>query len=141
MDIGQSYTQEMVLTAALQEKTINYILSQQGDLAPEKIQSTGIIGGCFGCGVMGHQVRRCPDRRVSPRTRSETGLCRRCRRGKLWSSECRSKRDYLGNPLLGNVYRGQAQALRQNYGLIQKFVPHKEIYTGPFKSNPRKHRA
>ncbi|XP_057644071.1 endogenous retrovirus group K member 5 Gag polyprotein-like [Chionomys nivalis] len=86
-DIGQSYMQGMALAAALQGKTINDVLSQQGDLAPGKAQATGMPGGCFGCGLMGHQIRRCPDRRASPRTRREPGLCRRCRRGKHWTSE------------------------------------------------------
>ena len=119
-DIGQSYTQGMALAAALQGKTINDVLSQQEDLAPGRAQATGMPGGCFGCGLMGHQVRRCPERRASPRTRREPGLCRRCRRGKHWSSECRSKRDDLGNPLSGNGFRGQPQAPRQIYGAIQQ---------------------
>ena len=119
-DIGQSYTQGMALAAALQGKTINDVLSQQEDLASGKAQATGMPGGCFGCGLMGHQIRRCPERRASPRTRREPGLCRRCRRGKHWSSECRSKRDDLGNPLSGNGFKGQPQAPRQIYGAIQQ---------------------
>lgn len=109
-DIGQSYTQGMALAAALQGKTINDVLSQQGDLASGKAQATGMPGGCFGCGLMGYQIRRCPKRRTSPRTRREPGLYRRYKREKHWSSKCKSKRDDLKNPLSGNGFRGQPQA-------------------------------
>lgn len=113
----------MATAAALQGKTINDVLSQQGDLAPGKTQATGMPGGCFGCGLMGHQVRRCPDRRASLRTKREPGLYRRYRRGKHWTSKCRSKRDDLDNSLSGNRFRGQSQAPQQIYGAIQQSTP------------------
>ena len=77
LDIGQSYTQGMTLAAALQGKTINDVLSQQGDIVPGRTQVIKMPGGYFRCGLMGHQVRLCADRKVSPRTRKELGLCRR----------------------------------------------------------------
>ena len=123
-DIGQSHTQGMAIATVLQGKTINYILSQQRDQDLWRIHgsSTGPSGSCFVCGLLEHQIRQCPHRRVIPRTRREPGLCRRYRRGKLWTSECRSKRDDLGNPPFGKRYRGQLQVPRQNFGAIQQPV-------------------
>ena len=136
-DIGQLYTQGMVIAAALQRKTINDVLSQKRDVGLGKMQATRLPGSCCGCGLMGHQERQCPDRRVSLRTESEPGLCRRCRGGKHWTSECISKRDNLGYPLSGNGCRGQPRALRQNYGAIQQPVPLQESPFRTFSEQPQ----
>ena len=132
----------MAIADALQKKkTINVILSQQRDLGLGRMQATRpphIQGSCCGCYLMGYQERQCPDRRLSMRTGREPGLCRRCSGEKHWTSDCRSKRDNLGNPLSGNGCRGQPQDLKQNYGAIQQPVPRQGNPFRIFSKQPQK---
>ena len=132
----------MAIADALQKKkTINVILSQQRDLGLGRMQATRlphIQGSCCGCYLMGHQERQRPDRRLSMRTEREPGLCRRCRGGKHWTSDFRSKRDNLGNPLSGNGCRGKPWDLRKNYRAIQESVPQEGNPFRTFSESPQK---
>ena len=63
---------------------------------------------CFICGQSGHFARVCPSRQMiennlngpGNRRGGPPGLCPRCKRGAHWASECKSKADVLGNPLI-----------------------------------------
>ncbi|KAM7327005.1 hypothetical protein ACRRTK_013372 [Alexandromys fortis] len=122
-DIGPSYTQGLAMAAALQGKTVKDILFQQRNQGLRKGRAVGSSGSCFGCGRMGHKVKQCPDERKSVGTKKEPGLCPKCKRGKHWANECRSKKDAHGNPLPGRGQRGLPQGPRQCCGVLQKSVP------------------
>ncbi|XP_060244534.1 endogenous retrovirus group K member 24 Gag polyprotein-like [Meriones unguiculatus] len=118
-DIRPSYTQGVAMAAALQGKTIKEALFQQ-----QKGPKNGVSGSCYGCGQMGHQRKKCPNASKKKRNQKDPGLCPRCKRGKHWANECKSKRDAAGNPLTwGNWKRGQPQAPQQCYGALQNMVP------------------
>lgn len=112
-NIGPSYTQGLAMDAALQEKTVKDILFQQRNQCPRQGRAVGSSGSCFVCGRMGHKVKQCPFKRKGVGTKKEPGLCPKCKRGKHWANECRSKKDAHGNPLPGKGQRGLPQGPRQ----------------------------
>lgn len=112
-NIGPSYTQGLAMAAALQGKTVKAILFQQRNQGPRQGRAVGSSGSCFGCGRMGHKVKQCPGKRKGVGTKKEPGLCPKCKRGKHWANECRSKKDVHGNPLPGKGQRGLPQGPRQ----------------------------
>ena len=75
---------------------------------------------CFNCGMPGHIKRNCKQgiprnntfaRNNPNRMPLPSGLCRRCGKGRHWTSECRSTRDRQGNFLpLVDTSRGLSQA-------------------------------
>lgn len=111
--------------------------SQERNQIIGRMKVTGPLGSCFGWCLMGHQIRQRSDRRVSPRAGKEPGLCKRCRRGKHWTKECRSKRDNQENPLSGIRHRPRGKFSGQSINLFS----HKEIYSRPLQNNPRQCRA
>ncbi|XP_035296233.1 endogenous retrovirus group K member 113 Gag polyprotein-like [Cricetulus griseus] len=67
---------------------------------------------CFSCGKIGHTKKNCRQRNSRDRS-LPSGLCRRCGKGKHWTNECRSTRDFQGKLLApGNSERGLEQAPR-----------------------------
>lgn len=114
-DIGPSYVQGIALAAALQGKPMKDILFQQQKRKRQRV--SGPPGSCFGCGQFGHRIKNCPQKQQQGGTgvkgggnKKEPGLCPRCKRGKHWANECKSKKDAQGNaltPLQGKLLRGQ----------------------------------
>uniref|UniRef100_A0A5F7ZAQ0 CCHC-type domain-containing protein n=1 Tax=Macaca mulatta TaxID=9544 RepID=A0A5F7ZAQ0_MACMU len=89
-------------------------------------------GRCYNCGQIGQQKKNClvsNKQNVSTQATTTTGKeppgqCPRCKKGKHWGNQCRSKFDKNGQPLSGNERRGQPQAPQQTGAFqIQPFVP------------------
>lgn len=126
-DIGPSYVQGVAIAAALQGKTMKEILFQQNK-TKKGFQGTSRVAGppgsCYACGQMGHKANQCPRRGQQPVGQSTLitapGTCPKCKKGKHWAKDCRSKTDINGQPInSGNWVRGQPQAPKQCYGAIQ----------------------
>ncbi|AOS48102.1 gag protein [Simian retrovirus 8] len=114
-DIGPSYQQGLAMAAAFSGQTVKDFLNNKNK---DK-------GGCFKCGKRGHFAKNCRDSTIKTSEVKVPALCPRCKRGKHWANECKSKTDNQGNPLpphQGNGMRGQPQAPKQAYGAVS-FVP------------------
>ncbi|XP_043768122.1 endogenous retrovirus group K member 10 Gag polyprotein-like [Cervus elaphus] len=119
-DIGPSYMQGITLAAALQGKSIKEVLYQQQMKNKRGLPSRG-NAGCFVCGQPGHRAAFCPQRANSGNIKTPN-LCPRCKKGRHWAKDCKSKIDVQGNPLpsqSGNWVRGQPLAPKQCYGAMQ----------------------
>ncbi|XP_070320748.1 endogenous retrovirus group K member 10 Gag polyprotein-like [Odocoileus virginianus] len=120
-DIGPSYLQGLSMAAAIQGKSIKEVLYQQAR-NKGNIKRSGPPGSCFSCGQMGHRMAQCPKRNNNPDSAKNPNVCPRCKKGKHWARDCRSKTDIEGKPLppvSGNWVRGQPQAPKQCYGALK----------------------
>ncbi|KAK1334101.1 hypothetical protein QTO34_005101 [Cnephaeus nilssonii] len=158
-DIGPSYIQGVAIAAALKGTTIEGILQQQFSTGKSQTHK------CFTCGGTGHMAKPCPSNKGvnkgNGRGPKQPGLCPKCKRGKHWANECKSKTDIQGNPLpqqqSGNSRKGPAQP-RQIMGALSVYppapvppqgqlavqhpaCPRRKTDTGVILSNPRKCRV
>lgn len=119
-DTGPSYTQGLAMAAALQRKSIKEVMLQQ----TRSHGRQGPAGACFNCGQMEHIGRQCPRASRPPANQGGEAtlpLCLRCKKGKHWAKDCRSRFDKDGHPLQGNWQRSQPQAPnKQCYGALQE---------------------
>ncbi|KAF6323408.1 hypothetical protein mRhiFer1_008385 [Rhinolophus ferrumequinum] len=102
-DVGPSYTQGIAIAAAIQGKPIKEIIYQQA-----RLNAGSRSGACFTCGKLGHRAAQCPRKGESENSTAPTkkppDICPKCRRGKHWANECKSKTDKDGKPIQGNWY-------------------------------------
>uniref|UniRef100_A0A671FY07 CCHC-type domain-containing protein n=1 Tax=Rhinolophus ferrumequinum TaxID=59479 RepID=A0A671FY07_RHIFE len=126
-DVGPSFSQGVALAAALQGKSIQEVMLQQA-----KLHVNSRTGACFTCGKTGHRAAQCPRKTEAENppapavasAKKPPNICPKCRRGKHWANECKSKIDKDGNPVQGNWVRGQPQApTQQCYGALQTQTP------------------
>ena len=104
----------------LADKSIKEVLYQQQMKNKRGLPSRG-NAECFVCGQPGHRATFCPQWANSGNIKTPN-LCPRCKKGRHWAKDCKSKVDVQGNPLSspsGNWVRGQPLALKQSYGAIQ----------------------
>ena len=123
-DISPSYVQDITLAATLQEKTVKEVLYQQQKQDKTSGRPRVPGSGCFSCGQMGHQAAHCLQKQAQ-RPAQAPNICPRCKKGKHWTKDCRSKTDLQGKPLppvSGNWVRGQPQAPKQCYGAMQNLT-------------------
>lgn len=126
------------MAAALRGKIVKEMIFQLQQQKKIKGQ-----GNCFGCRQPGHLIKNCPKKQGQPQRKEDPkqpGLCPKCKRGKHWASECKSKRDASGNPLIpGNEKGGQPPAPQQCYGALQQFVPQQQ--NNPFRNSSEQPQA
>ena len=107
------------------------------------LQAIGPSKCCFKCRQAGHFAKQCPLTQgistAMPRPLGATPpmpntVCPRCKRGKHWVNQCRSKTNAMGNPLpplQGNGLRGQPQALRPIHFLPSSGTSQQTIMSQP----------
>lgn len=79
--------------AVYRERQLKMIFLNKSIMAQrEKVLQGRCPERCFGYSLMGHQIRKSPNRRVSPGENKERGLCQRCAREKHWTNKGRSTR-------------------------------------------------
>ena len=123
---------------------ISQSLSQSVNLAVgAALQAVGPSKSCFKRGKPGHFAKQCPlTQGVSTAIPWPTGatppmpntVCPRCKRGKHWVNQCRSKTNAMGNPLpplQGNRLRGQPRALRPIHFLPASGTSQQTIMSQP----------
>lgn len=80
---------------------------------------------CFLCREPGHMKRECPNSREQGNSGKEPpSICPRCKKGKHWANQCRSKFDKNGNPLnhqVGNFLRVQPPGPAPNWSNASGF--------------------
>lgn len=92
LDASPALVQGMAYAAAMKgQKFSAYVKKTYGGGAKKKLT-------CHSCGDTGHMQRHCPSKK-DPRKKDPPGLCPRCKKGKHWRNECKSKFHKDGTPL------------------------------------------
>ena len=94
IDASPAVVQDMVYAAAMQHFHA-YVQNLKGG-RKQKIS-------CFSCGQRGHVSRDCKKEKHTSENKNKKiqppGLCPRCKKGKHWKNECKSKFHKDGTPL------------------------------------------
>lgn len=80
---------------------------------------------CYGCGKIGHLKKNCKEKKAEKNR--GPGICPKCKKGKHWARECRTKVDsnYAGKQ--GNSISGPAPGPRQIKGENQPYSPSPQL--------------
>ena len=70
------------------------------------------LGNCYGCGKSGHFKKNCLTMNAGARHQAP-GVCPRCRKGRHYANQCRSKYDFQGQLIQGNWSRSAGQRRAQ----------------------------
>ncbi|XP_075278195.1 endogenous retrovirus group K member 7 Gag polyprotein-like [Opisthocomus hoazin] len=76
------------------------------------MRGSGRPGNCYGCGKPGHLKKNCLATNAGTRPQAP-GVCPRCRKGRHYANQCRSKYDFQGQPIQGNRSRSAGQRCAQ----------------------------
>lgn len=94
-DASPAVVQGMAYAAAMKgQKYTSYVKQTYG--GGKNRNNSGL--SCFSCGGTGHLKKDCPQgKKEGGNKRPPPGVCPRCRKGKHWRNECKSKFDKEGN--------------------------------------------
>ncbi|NXS53475.1 POK9 protein, partial [Brachypteracias leptosomus] len=88
------------------------------------------VGNCYGCGKPGHLKKNCLA--TNGRAKSQApGICPRCRKGRHYANQCRSKYDFQGQPIQGNRSRSAGQRRAQTQVPQPTFQPPRREAAAP----------
>lgn len=96
LDASPAVVQGMAYAAAMKGQRYSAFVKQTYGGGKNNKGTEGPV--CFSCGEVGH-IRRDCNKKDRENKKAPPGLCPRCKKGRHWKSECRSKFDKEGNPI------------------------------------------